>query len=128
MTLPTDHINWLHRRFSGEEKMRVVNLTPHHIKVVHPHDPNVVKEYAPSGVVCRVKLSSEKVDTIDDMPVYETQHEAVDNLPEPEDGVVYLVSRLVVECLQGERMDVISPGDAIRDRSGRIVGCRGFSA
>ena len=109
--------------------MRVVNLTPHQIRVVNPHDTDEVKTYPPSGVVCKVDLSAKQVDTVDGIPVYYTEYEGITNLPEAQDGVIYLVSRMVLEFLEGERQDVIAPGNAIRDQHTRkVIGCRGFSA
>jgi len=107
--------------------MRVVNLTPNAIKVVHPHDPDRVNEYPPSGTICRVGLRSEQVGEIEGMPVFETQVGDVQNLPEQMDDVVYIVSRMVLECLEDDRDDLVAPGDAIRDHAGRVIGCRGFS-
>jgi hypothetical protein len=48
-------------------------------------------------------------------------------LPEPEDGVVLVVSALVAEAAP-EREDLAYPGEAIRDSDGKIVGAKGLCA
>lgn len=50
----------------------------------------------------------------------------ITGLPEPQEGVIYIVSALV--ALAARREDVLFPGPAIRDAEGRIVACRGLSA
>lgn len=53
-------------------------------------------------------------------------------LPTPKDGVGYIVSLLVIQALRqsGGRTldDLYTPGEAIRDSSGRVVACRGLTA
>ncbi len=44
-------------------------------------------------------------------------------LPDPEPGVLYIVSRATAEAAP-QRPDLLYPDDAVRDERGRIVGCR----
>ncbi|AXH95958.1 hypothetical protein DV701_07330 [Ornithinimicrobium avium] len=46
-------------------------------------------------------------------------------LPAPEEGVVYLVSRLMAMAI--ERDDVVFPFDEHRDEQGRVDGCRALA-
>ena len=49
----------------------------------------------------------------------------VSNLPEPKDGVLYIVSAAVRTALP-ERNDLASPAHLVRDEEGRIIGCLAF--
>ena len=59
------------------------------------------------------------------IPLARTAFGAVEGLPGPVEGVVYVVSALVRSAVPG-RCDVTSPGDLVRDSEGRVVGCRGL--
>lgn len=102
------------------------NLTPHEINV---HTPNGVCTFKTSGQVARVESESEPVGTfrVDGLrvPVGRTVFGAPVNLPEPEEGVVLIVSMLVRLAVPN-RGDVVSPGELVRDELGRPVGCTGF--
>ena len=67
------------------------------------------------------------MDEVDGMPVYKTEYGDIEGLPPESAGTVYLVSRLVLDALQGTRSDVFAPGQAVRDETGKVIGCRGFS-
>lgn len=47
----------------------------------------------------------------------------MENLPAPQPGVAYIVSRVVAEAARG-RDDLFIVDDAVRDGEGRIVGAR----
>lgn len=49
-----------------------------------------------------------------------------EGLPAVEPGTTLVVSRLIVDACP-ERTDLVSPGEAIRDADGKIVGADGFS-
>jgi hypothetical protein len=54
---------------------------------------------------------------------------AVDGLPEPQDGVIFVVSGMVLDALGSTRPDVVAPdtgADAIRNEKGHIVAVMGF--
>lgn len=50
----------------------------------------------------------------------------VENLPEPQEGVVYVVSALVAQAVP-DREDVFIPDDTVRDEQGRIIGVRALA-
>lgn len=107
--------------------MRFVNMTPHS---VHVHDGNGnVRVIEPCGTVPRLTPRSESLGTIDGLPIVRTRLGSPEGLPDPEDGVVLIVSALIAEHHSVEdREDLAYPGEAIRDESGRVVGCRGLCA
>ena len=104
-----------------------VNLTPHLIRVFK--DNGEIIEIPPSGIVARVRTETVKVGEIDGIDVVATRFGEVENLPPPQEGVIYIVSTLVLSAIT-DRYDVVapdtSPQSAIRDESGRIVGVRRF--
>lgn len=109
--------------------VQLVNCTPHEITVVG-EDGEIVLTLPPSGVVARCSTKRERVATFGinnhNVPIYWTTFGEVENLPEPQDGTIYVVSRIVAEARR-DRDDLIIPDDLVRDDAGRIIGCRGFS-
>jgi len=102
------------------DSVQMINLTPHAIKEV-----NSGRTFEPSGTVARVSVTYEKVADMDGgIPLYRAKYGAVEGLPEPQPGTVYIVSGLVFEAT--DRPDVIAPGNLVRDEQGRPVGCDGF--
>lgn len=105
---------------------RIVNLTPHTVTLVTDEDQF---DLPPSGQVARCSPTTKVVDVLQvggmNVPIRVTWMGEVSGLPEPEDGVLYLVSRVVAETLS-QRGDLIITDDTVRDDNGRIVGCRAF--
>jgi hypothetical protein len=101
--------------------MRLVNLTPH---VINIHTGKGVVIIDPSGEVARVATFSTAAPFIGDVPTCRTATGEVTGLPDPQDGVFLVVSGMVASA--APRPDVLSPGDLVRDESGRPVGCKGL--
>lgn len=98
-----------------------VNLTPHALNI---HTGNGVVTLAPSGTVARVATVNEEVDDVGGIPTVRTSFGEVTGLPEPVEGTVFIVSGMVASA--APRGDVMSPGDLVRDESGRPCGCKGL--
>ena len=98
-----------------EIKMRIVNLTPHLVRL------NSGEEYPASGKVARVSCSYSEQDG---RGVCRAIFGEVSDLPAPVDGVLYIVSGMVASAVPG-RDDVVAPAtghpDAIRNEKGHIV-------
>jgi len=108
--------------------MKIINLTPHAV-VVRMEDGDRVFE--PSGTVARVAVTSTPVGEVDGIPVVAQTYGEIEDLPDPQPGVVYIVSMVVRQAAkEAGRTDVVSPdtspAGAIRDEQGRIVAVRGF--
>jgi len=99
--------------------MKFVNLTPHEINL--PHGESV----RPTGYVARVNAVQQQVDSVNGIPILVSQMLQTMNLPEPEDGVYYIVPA-VVRTHSPKRKDLLSPTKLIRDTDGRVVGCGAF--
>jgi hypothetical protein len=102
----------------------LVNCTPH---VVAIHAGDRVLEIAPSGVCPRLTPVRTELPATDGIPTVHTALGAVVGLPDAVEGTYLIVSALVMSACP-DRPDLRSPGEAVRDADGRIVGCRGLCA
>lgn len=107
--------------------MTLINLTPHDITL---RDANDVDTIIPkSGTVARVDSLVGGRNDIEGIPcaVFDADSVGgVEGLPEPAEGVYYLVSGFVGAAVAGKRDDVLVPGTgpkdgAIRNEKGWIV-------
>lgn len=109
--------------------MNYINLTPHVLNIHHA--TGGVITVAPSGEVARVATLSEAQPSLGidgvSIPVVKTTFGEVTGLPDPREGIVYIVSRLVLEAVKDARPDVFAPGELVRDADGRPIGCKGLS-
>lgn len=134
--------------------MNFINCTPHDLNIVC--ESGSIATIPPSGKVARVSTTRIPYGTVewcderagewlDHGRVYDehgcdlggasqiqfshvTTGDVVD-LPDPVDGVVYVVSSMVLAhpSLCG-RNDLASPGELLRDDAGRPIGCSGLTA
>ncbi|MCI4407531.1 MAG: hypothetical protein JHC26_00430 [Thermofilum sp.] len=116
------------------ENVKIKNLTPHELVILDENN-NVIARIPPSGVVARVQSREELIGYINGIPIFKTVYGNIENLPDPEPGVVYAVSIVVLTALKEKgikRTDVISPNTnpsrfgAVRDAQGRIIGVKSF--
>ena len=109
--------------------VEIRNFTPHSLTVL---DAAGVPVSFPSLGVARCSQSVEVVGLVDASSTSfsisrQVISSVVTGLPEVQDGVRFVVSRLVAEALRGQRDDLLIPGTLIRDDQGKVVGCQGFS-
>jgi hypothetical protein len=104
----------------------LMNLTPHALTLRAADGSDTT--LPPSGTVARVAASSTATgQTVGGLPVQVTTFGQVTDLPDPQDGAVYLVSALVLSALAGSgRQDVFAPATgprdgAVRNDAGHIV-------
>ena len=106
--------------------MKFINLTPHTVTVF---DIYANKITLPSAGAARVETTEETLEPINDIPIVSAPIPGpVVGLPEPSDGVAYIVSLMVLQhpAVRG-RTDVYAPATgpkhaAMRDEEGRIIG------
>jgi hypothetical protein len=108
-----------------ETETKIVNLTPHEITIVGENG-EVTHRIPPSGLVSRVRETSIGIRHVNGIPVVRKTFGEVVNLPEPEEGTVYIVSRMIIAA-SPDRTDLLSPGDLVRDDVGKIIGCKNFA-
>ena len=107
--------------------MPIVNLTPHELRLTDEHG-HLVATVPPSGTVARVRTSAVRVGEFEGVPLFRTEYGAVEGLPEPVPGTIYVVSAMVRSHPQvSGRGDVFSPGKLLRDEQGRVIGAIGLT-
>ena len=114
--------------------MKLFNATPHKIVVYASSNstkPTVIIEA--TGVVARVSSMMTEVDhSVGDLlriPVSRAEFGDVVGLPAPTEGIVYVVSGMVLDAVgraQPDRKDLLAPGELLRAPDGQILGCIGF--
>lgn len=105
--------------------MNMINLTPHVINVRRADGSELA--FAPTAPAARVATSQVEVSEVDGIPVRRNTFGQVENLPEPQEGTVYIVSLVVLQAVAGRR-DVVAPDSgatAIRE-NGQIKAVTGF--
>lgn len=106
--------------------LRLVNLTEHDV-VVYGAADQVLLHLPVSGAVARVSERRHGrppiPSTAGPIPAFVVGYaEQVDGLPDPEPGLVYVVSRITAAACP--RADVLFPLDEVRNPRGHIIGCR----
>ena len=105
-------------------ELTLVNLTQHTITLVVEGETIVVQ---PTGI--EVRVSQEVVPT-EVTGLYRTTLGTVENMPEPVEGTLYIVSSMVLSALRDVRSDVYAPltapGWAIRNDAGQIIAVPGL--
>ncbi len=122
---------------------KAVNLTPHVINFIAYYNIEIVQdefgtsEYIteeriypiePSGTIARCKVERKEIDSFIfgwdiTIPLTKTRFGEVEGLPEPKEGVIYIVSNIVAQAVP-HRDDVFFPDDLVRDENGKVIGCR----
>lgn len=105
--------------------MRVINLTPHAVTVIPESEEPIT--FPASGSVARVREASGTPAWLHTangtVPLSVVSYvDRVDDLPDPEPGVIYLVSRVTAAAV--DRPDLVFPQGELRDERGTIIGCR----
>lgn len=123
--------------------MEIINATPHEILVVgltgviqdqktkqftaNSSKIEVVTKYEKSGMLPRVQMSDVKVgETPEGAPIHTVKYGAIENLPEEQEGIYYIVSGLVASAgVRLGRKDLMAPGGLVRDvdNSSNVLGC-----
>ncbi|WP_150243506.1 hypothetical protein [Nocardiopsis quinghaiensis] len=104
--------------------MRVVNLTPHVVTVVDERS-RVIRSWPEAAQPARVEAVRVPMGLeVAGVPLMAEKRTRA-NLPEPQEGVWFIVSSVVV-CAHPERRDLLVPSDLVRDGSGVVTACRSF--
>jgi S-adenosylmethionine hydrolase len=112
--------------------MELINLTPHAVTIVD-EDGNVLLAIASSGVA-RAKQADHKVGELMvggvAVAVFETVFGDTDGLPEPAEGVAYVVSIITLNAARAQGRstdDLFITNGLVRDAAGAILGCRALA-
>lgn len=103
----------------------LVNLTPHCLNIIAADGSTV---YIPpdGNRIARVGSISSVVATVIGINIYRQTFGKVMDLPDAEDGIIYIVSRMVKDRVP-DRDDVVVPGVPFRDTDGKVIGAWGLS-
>ena len=111
----THHAFTSHNNKKEENNMKLINLTPHALRLridelndAIPLESDIVLQ--PAGPAARVDQRSIITGYVNAFPIKRTVFQEIYDLPNPEEGVVYIVSMLVAQ--QAKRDDVMSPNTA----------------
>ena len=121
--------------------MRIVNLTPHDIKIISngvfnadlrkftTDTPEVTISIPSSGVVSAT-LTTVEIDPINGVPVFDKKITGVDPLPDGDDDAIYVVSALYASAyrkIHGNSDRLYTIADPVYSPDGRtILGSRGI--
>lgn len=104
---------------------KFVNLTPHVLNI-YDEDKMLITSLNPEPVPARVSVERKMISREMGIPVFATTYGQVENLPSPVQGTILVVS-LMVSNAAPDRVDVLSPGELLRDGSGQPIGCIGLT-
>jgi len=103
----------------------IKNLTPHTINII-TEKGTLIREF-PSEGIARASQFQEYVGNIGRIELVKTSFGAPIGLPDPEEGVYYIVSLATANAAREngrEVKDLLLTSDPVRDDEGRIIGCR----
>lgn len=103
---------------------QLVNLTPHTVNIYDLEGKVQVVSLQSEGVA-RVSTTSVVVGEIQGVSLVATKYGQIEGLPEPKEGVIYVVSFIVRQAAP-HRTDLASPGQLIRDEKQQPIGCKGL--
>jgi len=105
--------------------MTFINCTPHPITLLGS-DNEVVMTLPKGEVVPRLSQSTKEVDVVEGVSITETSFGEIQDLSEPKEGVLLIVSRLVLTACPS-RKDLVVPNELVRDSDGNIKGCKSLA-
>lgn len=111
--------------------MKIINLTPHAINLITEKKTAII----PSQGIARARqeeasVGVAKITTNVFAPVVKMTYGAPEGLPEPRDGVRYIVSYITAMAAKAHGRntdDLLMTADLVRDEEGQITGCKKFS-
>ena len=104
--------------------MKTIKNLCRHPLIVMPEDGIIVRLPAADNSAS-VDLEDHVIDTVDGIEITKRKATRFHNLPDPEPGVYFVVSRIVADHCR-EREDLVVPLNLIKDADRKIVGCRNF--
>lgn len=110
--------------------MKLRNFTPHPVNMYNQDGTEIVLSISCEEGQVRVSESVETAESINGFPVVRKVYGSVEGLPESAEGVINIVSVIVLTALAGMRSDVVCPDtgkdSCIRGAKGKILGVKRF--
>ena len=111
------------------DKLKIINLTPNTLRICDSAG-DLVETVEPSGVVAHASVTRIKAGKVGHIELYETIYTLPSVIGQPEQDEVYVVSDIYLESVRAYGADdtgLYTPGETVRDESGRVIGCVGLS-
>lgn len=119
----------------GRHAVRFINLTDHAVHVIRVDGSRF--RIDPSGEVLRYKEHLAPCSELNGIEVYHivggtfvmihaVSGIATAGLPPKIDNTLYIVSKICLQSMHVDRNDFVSPGQAVKDSVGNVIGCKGF--
>lgn len=113
----------------------ILNLTPHPIRLYAPDRPDGIDDLEPGlrlviepedtpARLSMVSVGSLRTELRDGISVETIEYGHAYGLPDPHDGISYVVSLPVALALVPHRSDLLVPYREVRNASGTVIGCR----
>lgn len=110
--------------------VEAVNMTPHALSIYDVNKENVIAVIPSSGMVRVAETVRVLSDDEGEVPLIEVVRDPyqLDGLPEEVPDRVVIVSDIAYQAAKPlGRKDLAKVGPAVRDDSGRIIGCQGLA-
>ena len=101
---------------------KIINCTPHPVTICDA-EGNTLRVIESNGNPIRLAAKTVPAGEFDGIPLSRTEFGEPVNLPEPEEGTLFIVSQIVKNAIPG-RSDLVVPAEVLRDDKGQIVGCQ----
>lgn len=110
---------------------RLINMTPHAITLLNERGDVIMRlppQQRPLRIVQRreycgaVRVRMPRTGREVDVPVMALRECSAGPMPEPREGVYYIVS-VMVAAAYPQRRDLMTVDGLLRDRRGRVIGC-----
>lgn len=108
--------------------MNIINLTPHTVNIC-TEDGDIECSFKSEGVA-RASQVAVPFGDVNGIELVEMRFGPTVDLPDPEAGTVLIVSAITASAAKAEGRstdDLVLTADTVRDKDGRIVGCRRFA-
>ena len=106
-----------------EFSVKFYNCCPHDVVIILQDGSAVT--FNKCDTPARVYNDINTVFNINKVPILQRSGGNVINLPEPQDGVLYIVSEIVQKA-RPDRADLLCPGPTIKNEFNVILGCSGL--
>ena len=114
--------------------MKLINLTGRKLDIYNEEGKEIIVSI-PSDGTATVQVSRTECGKVGDFALHRTEYGEIEGLPDPSDGITYIVNFFVLNALKYhniKRDDCVSPDtafqSAVRDEQGHVIGIRGFQA
>lgn len=108
--------------------MNIINLTPHTVNIC-TEDGEIECSFKSEGVA-RASQVAVPFGDVNGIELVEMRFGPTVDLPDPKAGTVLIVSAITASAAKAEGRstdDLVLTADTVRDKDGRIVGCRRFA-